>query len=1017
MLFQTGSDICGFFQDAEYEMCVRWMQLGAFYPFSRNHNTIGTRRQDPVSWDEAFEDISRSVLETRYTLLPYLYTLMYKAHTEGSTVVRPLLHEFVSDKETWNIDKQFLLGPAFLISPVLEPNARNVSAYFPTALWYDYYTGVAINSTGEWKTLAAPLEHINLHVRGGYILPWQRPALNTHLSRMNPLGLLIALDENKEARGELFWDDGKSKEPQPINLCIIMLDVFQNHLDVSAVGSTFSNPDDLAFQEIKIFGTQVLHNVTVKHNGVTSQMSPQVTYDPNMKVAVITGIQLLLNESYTVEWEDSIKDEEKMDCYPDQTGASEASCAARGCIWKESNTPGVPYCYFVNDLYSVSNVQHLEKEATANISLKNSPYSNAFPSTPVKQLQLSVVYHKNEMLQFKIYDPNHSRYEVPVPLNIPSSPSSTTDGRLYDVLIKENPFGIEIRRKSTGTVIWDSQLLGFTFNDMFIRISTRLPSTHIYGFGETEHTSFKIDLNWHTWGLQEDVFIRYPNGGDIVWGKVWPDYPGIVVNSSLDWDSQVEQYRAYVAFPDFFRNSTVTWWKKEIEELHTNPQNPTKSLKFDGLWIDMNEPSSFVNGAVPPGCSDATLNRPPYMPHLEARDRGLSSKTLCMESEQILPDGSRVRHYDVHSLYGWSQTRPTYVAVQEVTGERGIVITRSTFPSSGRWAGHWLGDNTAAWNQLGKSIIGMMEFSLFGISYTGSDICGFFQDAEYEMCVRWMQLGAFYPFSRNHNTIGTRRQDPVSWDEAFEDISRSVLETRYTLLPYLYTLMYKAHTEGSTVVRPLLHEFVADRETWNIDRQFLLGPAFLISPVLEPNARTVDAYFPRARWYDYYTGADINARGQWKTLPAPLEHINLHVRGGYILPWQEPAMNTHLSRRKLMGLKVALDDEGNAEGWLFWDDGQSINITSRYYLARFSNTLWRHEIFNNYITGTSPVYLGYIEIWGLGTVSPNSVKIFWNSKNEIVPADYNTQSQVLKVNVTTKGIGLHRFEAMTWNSS
>ncbi|CAH7470255.1 Mgam [Phodopus roborovskii] len=1217
----TGSDICGFFQDAEYEMCVRWMQLGAFYPFSRNHNTIGTRRQDPVSWDTAFEDISRSVLETRYTLLPYLYTLMYKAHTEGSTVVRPLLHEFVSDNETWNIDKQFLLGPAFLVSPVLEPNARNVSAYFPTALWYDYYTGAATNSTGEWKTLPAPLEHINLHVRGGYILPWQQPARNTHLSRKNPLGLIVALDENKEARGELFWDDGESKDLTTNNV-LCKFSVTQNHLDVSAVGSTYTDPDNLAFQEIKIFGTEVLHNVTVKHNGVISQMSPQVTYDPNTKVAIITGIQLLLNESYTVDWNGSIKDEEKIDCYPDQHGASEASCAARGCVWKESNISGVPHCYIVNDLYSVSNVQYLENEATASISLKDSPYSHAFPSTPVNQLQLRVIYHKNEMLQFKIYDPNHSRYEVPVPLNIPSAPSSTPDGRLYDVLIKENPFGIEIRRKSTGSVIWDSQLPGFTFNDMFIRISTRLPSTHIYGFGETEHTTFKIDLNWHTWGMfsrdeppgykknsygvhpyymgleedgnahgvlllnsnamdvtfqptpaltyrttggvldfyvflgptpelvtqqyteligrpvmvpywslgfqlcrygyendgeiaslyddmvtkripydvqysdidymerqldftlspkfsgfpalidrmkrdgmrvilildpaisgnetepypaftrgvQDDVFIRFPNNGDIVWGKVWPDYPGIVVNSSLDWDSQVEQYRAYVAFPDFFRDSTSKWWKKEIQELHTNPQNSTKSLKFDGLWIDMNEPSSFVNGAVPPGCSDATLNRPPYMPHLAARDRGLSSKTLCMESEQILPDGSRLRHYDVHSLYGWSQTRPTYEnctaflslpffnmflfpqpeLFQEVTGERGIVITRSTFPSSGRWAGHWLGDNTAAWDQLGKSIIGMMEFSLFGISYTGSDICGFFQDAEYEMCVRWMQLGAFYPFSRNHNTIGTRRQDPVSWDTAFEDISRSVLETRYTLLPYLYTLMYKAHTEGSTVVRPLLHEFVSDRETWDIDKQFLLGPAFLVSPVLEPKARTVEAYFPRARWYDYYTGVDINARGQWKTLPAPLEHINLHVRGGYILPCQDPAMNTHLSREKPMNLKVALDDEGLAEGWLFWDDGKSINITNKYYLAMFSvseNTLRRHNVFNNYVSGTAALNLGYIEIWGLKTVPINSVTISWNNKNEIIPFDYNTETQILRVDVTKKSIGLHTFVSMTWNSS
>ncbi|EOA92804.1 Maltase-glucoamylase, intestinal, partial [Anas platyrhynchos] len=63
-------------------------------------------------------------------------------------------------------------------------------------------------------------------------------------------------------------------------------------------------------------------------------------------------------------------------------------------------------------------------------------------------------------------------------------------------------------------------------------------------------------------------------------------------------------------------------------------------------------------------------------------------------------------HYDVHNLYGWSQTKPTFDILRNITKERGIVVTRSTYPSSGRWSGHWLGDNTAAWNQLEKSIIG-----------------------------------------------------------------------------------------------------------------------------------------------------------------------------------------------------------------------------------------------------------------------------------------------------------------------
>ncbi|XP_072820413.1 maltase-glucoamylase isoform X1 [Vicugna pacos] len=1203
----VGSDICGFTLDAPEELCRRWMQLGAFYPFSRNHNCQGYKAQDPASFgaDSLLLNSSRHYLTVRYTLLPYLYTLFYQAHSRGDTVARPLLHEFYADSNTWDVHQQFLWGPGLLITPVLSEGAEKVTAYVPDAVWYDYETGGRVRWRKQRVEMELPGDKIGLHLRGGYIFPTQQPATTTEASRRNPLGLIIALDENKEAKGELFWDDGETKDTVANKAYLLCeFSVTQNRLDVKILQSTYTDPNNLVFKEIKILGTQEPTNITVKHNGVhPSQVSPNVTYDSDLQVALITGINLVLGEAYTVEWDVKIRDAEKIDCYPDENGASAENCAARGCVWEESSSPGVPFCYFINDLYSVGDIKYDSHGATAVISLKSSPYAYTLPSTPVSSLRLDVTYHKDNMLQFKIYDPDNNRYEVPIPLNIPEVPSSTPESRLYEVLIKKNPFGIEVRRKSTGTVIWDSQLLGFTFNDMFIRISTRLPSQYLYGFGETEHTAFRRDLNWNTWGMfsrdqppgykknsygvhpyymaleedgsahgvlllnsnamdvtfqplpaltyrttggvldfyvvlgptpelvtqqyteligrpvmvpywslgfqlcrygyqndseiaslyddmvaaqipydvqyadidymerqldftlgpefaglpalitriqadgmrvilildpaisgnetkpypaftrgvEDDVFIKDPSDGSIVWGKVWPDFPDVVVNSSLDWDTQLELYRAYVAFPDFFRNSTITWWKRELRELYTNPRNPETSLKFDGMWIDMNEPASFVNGAVPPGCKNATLNHPPYMPHLESRDKGLSSKTLCMESQQILPDGSPVRHYDVHSLYGWAQTRPTYEAVQEVTGERGIIVTRSTFPSSGRWGGHWLGDNTAAWDQLRKSIIGMMEFSLFGIPYTGADICGFFQDAEYEMCARWMQLGAFYPYSRNHNTIGTRRQDPVSWNATFVTLSRSVLRTRYTLLPYLYTLMHMAHVEGSTVVRPLLHEFVADRVTWDVDGQFLLGPAFLVSPVLQPGAADVTAYFPRARWYDYYTGVDIKARGEWKSLPAPLDHINLHVRGGYILPWQEPAQNTHLSRQKFLGFKVALDDQGTAEGCLFWDDGQSIDTYEKglYYLANFSvsqNTMQSHVIFNKYISDTNPLKLGYVEIWGVGSNSISSVSISVSGVVVTPSFTYNSTTQVLNIDVTSRNISLHNFTSLTWRS-
>jgi len=85
--------------------------------------------------------------------------------------------------EVRHIDRQFLWGSAFMVTPVLEEGKTSVDAYVPDDVWYDFHTGSRVQASG-FVTLAAPLGFINLHIRGGHILPAQKPALNT-MERLN----------------------------------------------------------------------------------------------------------------------------------------------------------------------------------------------------------------------------------------------------------------------------------------------------------------------------------------------------------------------------------------------------------------------------------------------------------------------------------------------------------------------------------------------------------------------------------------------------------------------------------------------------------------------------------------------------------------------------------------------------------------------------------------------------------------------------------------------------------------
>ena len=376
------------------------------------------------------------------------------------------------------------------------------------------------------------------------------------------------------------------------------------------------------------------------------------------------------------------------------------------------------------------------------------------------------------------------------------------------------------------------------------------------------------------------------------------------------------------AFPSWFKTSTETWWTNEIHSFYDN-------LNFDGIWLENNEPSTELTNSEgtddkpdPLACPVSKWDDPPYLIKAaltEANGR-LSDSSICLAAAD-----DTYRHYDVHNLHGLAQSRVTLRGLRSKTSDRGLVVSRSTYPGSGQWGGHWAGENESDWPFMKSSIISILEFNIFGIPFVGAPICGQRGTASEELCQRWSQLGAFYPYSRNHNGAGNGDQDPAFWPESVGKAAKESLLIRYRLLPYLYTLFYEATTTGTTVARPLAHEFPSDRTALSVDDQFLWGSALMISPILEPSVTGRQIYFPLTNWYDYYTGSPVHWLGETQAYNASEGQIPLHLKGGVIIPTQEPDVTTELSRANPMGLIVALDLDRKAEGLLFWDDLSSID--------------------------------------------------------------------------------------------
>ena len=121
----------------------------------------------------------------------------------------------------------------------------------------------------------------------------------------------------------------------------------------------------------------------------------------------------------------------------------------------------------------------------------------------------------------------------------------------------------------------------------------------------------------------------------------------------------------------------------------------------------------------------------------------------------------------------------------------------------------------------------------------------------------------------------------------------------------------------------------------------------MIAPVLTEDTQEVEVYLPASLWYDFYSFQLVSAGGKWLKLSAPLDTIPLLLRGGFILPTQEPEVTTDLTRLKPFDLMIMLNETGQATGDLYWDDGDTIDAyeQSLFNLIQFSAT--NRTVFSN----------------------------------------------------------------------
>jgi alpha-glucosidase (family GH31 glycosyl hydrolase) len=181
---------------------------------------------------------------------------------------------------------------------------------------------------------------------------------------------------------------------------------------------------------------------------------------------------------------------------------------------------------------------------------------------------------------------------------------------------------------------------------------------------------------------------------------------------------------------------------------------------------------------------------------------------------------------------------------------------------------------------------------------------------------------------------------------AYKDVdtkakAKKLVELRYQMLPYNYTLAFENSQKGTPLMRPLLFEEPQNSALWNTTSTYLWGPNFLVTPITQPNTKTTTVYFPKANsWYDWYSNERI-AGGTQQEVTVADDHLPVYVRGGSFIPMINTIQTTRDYSLSQLFVHYYHDEATpTSSGSVYNDDGKTPNsfATGVYEILHFSQT-------------------------------------------------------------------------------